>query len=794
MKRSFRFARRQRRIALLSAAFLSGAPSCRLSIPALRAQPATNAQPLAKTPAQIASEAQATEFFAALTAADVARATVLLNANPKLATTSDKNNYPPLYSVVQSGSVELAKLLLDKGADVNNAGRSGGYGLPLIQAVQNNKKELVALFLERGADPNKSDRWGNYSPLFSAIERNNKEITALLIDKGADLNKNNSQGYSPLTQALQNVYGDSAREFVSFLIDKGAKVNARDGRGMTALQAAIMSYNSSSENIEMLLKKGADVNATNSEGLTVLHLLASPTVYGDRNKLSDQLKLLLSKGADVNAKSKLGDTPLHLAAASQAELIAPLVKAGAKLNARNKRGDLPLHVALRSEVKGWEDALIPNSNIDARDRYGMTALQLALVFHRTAARDAILLRKPKADATTTLFDLAAQNDVPALRKLLDAKPLLLSSRLPDGSTPLHVASLWLARDTVDLLLKKGADIEARDAQARTPLARAVHAEKSVEARRDMKIVATRLIKKGATAATLDSSDNSPLHAAAANGDLEMVSLLLNSDAPVDVANQDGLSPLQMIPLTIGDKEDAQMRARDIAALLLEKGADVNAGSVEVQRVIRTGPGSTTSYGLGAETLLARAVSSNNLSLATLLLDKGASVNRTGANSDSLLGRAVGNKNVEMTRLLLARGADTNAASNWGDSLLNRAIGYSGEGDREIVALLLEKGAGLKELDDSGETPLTRAVSYGANKEMIAFLIEKGADINAANNNGDTSLHRAVNNSNKEMVALLIEKKADVNIKNQKGDTPLAIALRAKSTVIADMLRAAGAKE
>jgi len=96
----------------------------------------------------------------------------------------DKETYSDsLFIACENEYLEIVKLLIENGADIN---KSDNYGqTPLFIACQNGYLEIVKLLIENGADINKSNNNGK-TPLFIAREYQRFEITAVLIENGVD--------------------------------------------------------------------------------------------------------------------------------------------------------------------------------------------------------------------------------------------------------------------------------------------------------------------------------------------------------------------------------------------------------------------------------------------------------------------------------------------------------------------------------------------------------------------------------------------------------------------------------
>ncbi len=95
----------------------------------------------------------------------------------------DEVGWTPLHVASDSGSIETAKLLLDRGADVNAKDEWGKT--PLHWASIENYIETAELLLDRGADVKAKDDDG-WTPLHWASWDNRIEIAKLLLEKGAD--------------------------------------------------------------------------------------------------------------------------------------------------------------------------------------------------------------------------------------------------------------------------------------------------------------------------------------------------------------------------------------------------------------------------------------------------------------------------------------------------------------------------------------------------------------------------------------------------------------------------------
>jgi uncharacterized protein len=167
---------------------------------------------------------------------------------------------PPLKSKSRIRPIELMKVLLDHGADVNaplkgttlqRVHTPGDRNLstgatPLMRAARNGDVEVVKFLLSRGADP--------------AAEQKNK-VTALMLASGLGRGLNTfADEYTIEAQML---------ETVKILLARGVNVNAADDTGQTALHYASLTMDSV---VDFLVKNGANIEATDTRGRTPMTL------------------------------------------------------------------------------------------------------------------------------------------------------------------------------------------------------------------------------------------------------------------------------------------------------------------------------------------------------------------------------------------------------------------------------------------------------------------------------------------------------------------------------------------
>ncbi|KAF7365665.1 HET-domain-containing protein [Mycena venus] len=217
----------------------------------------------------------------------------------------------------KEGHVAIVRLLLENRADINAKGENG---TALQLASQGGHISIVQLLLKKGADINAD---GHLTALQAASEAGHLEIVCLLLEKGAHANAP-SRRYGT---ALQLASGKSHIDIVRLLLEKGADVNAEGGNS-TALQLA--SYHGHIETVRLLLERGADVNAREGRFGTALQC-ASRTGH------IEIVHLLLEKGAKVNAQSQWDGTALQLASENgHIEIVHLLLEKGTDVNAQGR--------------------------------------------------------------------------------------------------------------------------------------------------------------------------------------------------------------------------------------------------------------------------------------------------------------------------------------------------------------------------------------------------------------------------------------------------------------------------
>lgn len=191
-----------------------------------------------------------------------------------------------------NGHIDIVRLLIAKGVNVNARDRDGRGNSALICAVQGGDLPMVKLLIKNGADANVGN--SNWTPLMTAAwtmgssrRRDKKDILAiikLLLAKGAKVNARDRVGQTVLSLAAAVCDVATLR----VLLRAGAYINTRDKRGNGALIGAVQHCNS--DTMRFLLKQGINANARNKEGKTVL-------AYAEECKADDMVQLLMQHGA-----------------------------------------------------------------------------------------------------------------------------------------------------------------------------------------------------------------------------------------------------------------------------------------------------------------------------------------------------------------------------------------------------------------------------------------------------------------------------------------------------------------
>ena len=315
---------------------------------------------------------------------------------------------------------------------------------------------------------------GDAAPLYAAAGKGQLRVAVFLLDQGANIE--GVDRHVPLLAAARN----GNRAMVELLLSRGADVNSKEVTGQTPLHIA--ANKGFQAVVEVLLANKVDVNAQDDSGNTPLHLAA-----GGRVKI---IQMFLAAGANPNVENKQGRTPLSFAAESGSpEAVKILLDAKADPN--GGKLDAPLLCAIHKQDAASAELLLkrganPNVNgeVDwqnspnfSNSRGRTTPLWLAISTKQLSMVN--LLLKFKADPNDSQTDgqplpYSALSDPDILGALLDSGGKV-DSHLTEGMTLLdHAVNLNIFTPVaVEILLKHGADPNARDSHGYTSLYYAV---------------------------------------------------------------------------------------------------------------------------------------------------------------------------------------------------------------------------------------------------------------------------------------------------------------------------------
>uniref|UniRef100_A0A3B3XLE8 Ankyrin 1, erythrocytic b n=1 Tax=Poecilia mexicana TaxID=48701 RepID=A0A3B3XLE8_9TELE len=349
----------------------------------------------------------------------------------------------------------------------------------------------------------------------------------------------------------------------------------------------------------------------------------------------------------------------------------------------------------------------------------------------------------------------------------------------NGLNGLHLASKEGHVKMVLELLHAGIELEATTKKGNTAL--------HIAALAGQEKVVAELVNYGANVNAQSHKGFSPLYMAAQENHLEVVKFLLENGANQSLPTEDGFTPLAValqqghenvvaLLINYGTKGKVRLPALHIAA----RNDDTRTAAVLLQNDPNPDVLSKLQTGF---TPLHIAAHYENMSVAQLLLNRGANVNFTPKNGITPLHIASRRGNMMMVRLLLDRGAQIDAKTKDELTPLHCA---ARNGHVRVIEILLEHGAPIQAKTKNGLSPIHMA-AQGDHMDCVRQLLQYNAEIDDITLDHLTPLHVAAHCGHHRMAKVLLDKGAKANARALNGFTPLHIACKKNHMRSMDLL-------
>ncbi|UKZ94710.1 uncharacterized protein TrAFT101_009563 [Trichoderma asperellum] len=349
----------------------------------------------------------------------------------------DSKSRTPLHLAAQGGQNSFVQQLLaiPQIPQIEKLALDAFGQAPIHLAAEAGHAPVIQSLASSGVNVDTQNRYGR-TPLHLACREGHDNVVEALLHVGATIDAVTGDQETPLHYAVQAQKESTVR----LLTDRHANVGSVTRRGNTVLGLAVQTGNAAI--VQYLVEHGADVHkGAQTESGTALH---------QASYLSDNLQvmsfILTIPNIRVDETNSKGWTPLHCAALwLRQDHIKVLVKHKANIEARDKNGCSPLHLAVKSGYKGsireHVRVLIGlGADVNTADSNGSTPLHSAAQLRGFAG---------------------------IVHELLQAGARI-DQKDENGRTPLHLAAKSKCLDNIELLVSRGANIEAVDADGKNP--------------------------------------------------------------------------------------------------------------------------------------------------------------------------------------------------------------------------------------------------------------------------------------------------------------------------------------
>jgi uncharacterized protein len=390
-------------------------------------------------------------------------------------TVANRHGATPLSLACINGNARMIARLLDAGADANERGPNGET--PLMLAARTGAVDAMAVLIGAGADVNATEKLRGTTALMWAASQSHPAAVKLLVEHGATV----AVRSSPAALGRTAYLAPTARQRASQLVNENAvfvRGQNTEGGGLTALVFA--AREGDLESARILVTAGADVNQTTQYGWTAL-------LTATQNRHYALGTFLLERGANPNIANKGGWTPLYLATDNRnieggdypvrpgdldhLDFIKTLLAHGADVNARAKDSTETRTIFTMQWL--YEEGATP---FVRAAQSGDVELMKLLLAHGADPKI------PTANDVTALavaagigwvqgvtYERSEHDSLEAVRMCLDLgiDPNVVDG---DGRTALHGAAHKGRNEVVQLLVERGARLDARDLGSRDTIA------------------------------------------------------------------------------------------------------------------------------------------------------------------------------------------------------------------------------------------------------------------------------------------------------------------------------------
>ncbi|WKY04660.1 hypothetical protein Q1695_005572 [Nippostrongylus brasiliensis] len=464
----------------------------------------------------------------------------ICKADSRIVYERDENGFYPLHYAAYAGAEHISLELFDYMKYIKEMPTCDRkrFITPFHMAAINNKAKpsvRLAKAIEERIEKAKLKRTNVERPRFAyadvrrriplhyAMKYGHLESSAVLLSQeGAPLclTWRDDRDLTPLHFAAAN----GKTECIEYVLRKFSNISVirKDSCGRTC---GMLSLTSLKPSWPLIMK--SNLNRCDIFGRGYLHRAVYSHDQGVVAKLLET--------CDPNIRDNNGVTPLHVAAAVDDAIIADmLIDSGAKKLATDNYGFTPVDYAAAHDSSGVIQRILDRLAFSSGPSSTDSALGTGSTTSKNTSGDAAsddskLTISPSDDAPcghAGLLFASHLGNINCVIELLERYPRIISTRDPQGRTPLHLAAWKDQYHCVKYLLEKGIDVEAVDDYGVTPLMYAVREPSSLT-------TLGYLLKHGANVSKKDHRNNTVLHHCCMYGNQEAGKALVNYLAKYD---------------------------------------------------------------------------------------------------------------------------------------------------------------------------------------------------------------------------------------------------------------------